>query len=430
MGCPVFETEKVLLKSPKEYLLESLYRPWSWAWSTIINAAILAILFLIACAIVGRMRKGRNKNSADQFTYRRMKVREPDDSSKISVLVTGSNGSLGRKLVDALVQDGGYEVHCLDLFIPEEASRNLKVYSYLAADITNTEYLTTAMKETKSKAVFHVAGLLPRAGLKLSEYYRINEQGTKNVIECCQQCGVERLIYTGSCNVLLSSDKNQVLDFADETTPLPTQPLNAYTESKLNGEKAVLKANSPNLQTCVLRCSTIAMADSTLCHAFLTIWPVYLGEGKNKLSLVPSGPCCRAHILAEKKLRNGASSVAAGQLYHISGDDCFQIREMLTYKVNPTDNVTVWGHRSATSIPKWLFAFIGLLNHWTCVLTGYTPFSPHLETMTAEFYWKSYTFSSAKAHRDLGWEKLPTWKETVQDVVKEYQLKQECKKDL
>ena len=431
MDCPVLEKHNVVLKSPKEYPFESLYRPWSRALSTTTYVALTAILFLVICCVIRRMRKRRNKNVADSFTYRRMKVRESDhDNSKISVLVTGSNGSLGRKMVDVLIQDGGYEVHCLDLFIPEEASRNPEVYSYVAADVMNTEYLTIAIKETKPKVIFHVAGLIPRAGLKPSNYYRINEQGTKNVVDCCQRCGVERLIYTSTCTVLMSSDKNQVLNLADETAPLPTQPLNAYTGSKLCGEKAVLEANSANLQTCVLRCSTIAMPDSSLCHAYLTIWPVYLGNGKNKMMFVSSKDCCRAHILAEKKLRDGSSSVAAGQVYHICGDDCFEVLEVMSYKVNATDNLTVWGYRSARSIPKWLFTFVGWFNHWMCVLTGYTPFSPQLENQTVEFYNRSYTFSNAKAQQDLGWEKLPTWKETVQEVVKEYRLKQERKKDL
>ena len=429
MGCFVLENQNVVLKNPKEFPLESL-RPWSWASSTTTNVGLVAILFLIVFSIIQRMRKRRNENVADSFTYRRIKVRESDDTSKISVLVTGSNGSLGRKMVDVLVQDGGYEVHCLDLRVPVEASRNPEVFSYVAADVTNTEYLTIAIKEVNPKAVFHVAGLIPRAGLKPSDFYRINEQGTKNVIECCQQCGVERLLYTSTCTVLMSTDKNQVLDLADETTPLPAQPLNAYTSSKLNGENAILKANSPNLQTCVLRCSTIAMPDSSLCHAYLTISPVYIGDGKNKMMYVSSEDCSRAHILVEKKLREGSSSVAAGEVYHICGNDYFEVREVMGYKVNATDDVTVWGYRSARSIPKWLFIAVGLFNHWICVLTGYTPFSPQLENMSVEFYNRSYTFSNAKARRDLGWDKLPTWQETAREVVKEYRLKQECKKSL
>lgn len=430
MGCPVFEKQDVVLERPIDYPFEPLYRPWSWVLSTIVNVTILAVLFLIAYSIVKRVRKRRSKDAVDSFAYRRLEVRASGDSGKVPVLVTGANGSLGRKLVDALLQDGGYAVHCLDLFIPNEDGRNPEAYSHIAADVTDLDNLAIAIREARVKVVFHAAGLIPRAGLKHSDHYRVNEQGTKNIIECCQQCGVERLIYTSTCDVLMSSDKDQVLDFADETTPLPTQPLNAYCGSKLNGEKAVLKANNPNMQTCILRCSTIATADTSICHALLTTQPTYVGDGKNKMTFVPSGACARAHILAEKKLRDGASSVAAGQVYNICGDDCFEVQELMGYKVSAEADTTVWGYPPPKSVPRWLAAFTALFNHWVCLLTGYAPFSYQVDNMSIDFITRSYTFNNAKAHRDLGWEELPTWKETVQEIIKEYQHRQESKKDL
>ena len=86
----------------------------------------------MALTFYKRWKAGKGKSSV---SYRKVDVNELDTAAvkgKATVLVTGGNGVLGKTIVKYLLQDGGYKVHSLDLWIPDEGDRNLEVCSYKA----------------------------------------------------------------------------------------------------------------------------------------------------------------------------------------------------------------------------------------------------------------------------------------------------------
>lgn len=68
----------------------------------------------------------------------------------------------------------------------------------------------------------------------------MNVDGTKAIIAACVQQGVTKLVFTSSAGVIF--DGGDIIN-ADERTPLPETPLDAYNESKAKAEEAVLQAN-------------------------------------------------------------------------------------------------------------------------------------------------------------------------------------------
>ncbi len=341
------------------------------------------------------------------------------EGSVVSVLVTGGNGVLGNSLIKCLLEVEGYRVHSLDLWIPKEGDRNPEVCSYIQADITNLHDMVVALQGVD--AVFHTAGLLPTVKSSDADYYRINTGGTETVVKACKDCGVKRLIYTSSVVSVISSDPKQDLDGVDETMPYPKAPLNAYTGSKAAAEKLVLQANGDNgLATCVTRPAGLLSLRSPFFQTCLEESQTYVGDGLNVSNafFVPIGPAAMAHTLAEQKLRQGPDSVAAGKAYNLCLDERIEYREFNGYDPNAT--VSVWGLPPPSSVPVWVAAVVSHLNRLIYVCTGNAPVGIRGTPMNLSFLkHRKQVFSSALAHKELGWEELPPWREIVKAFVKE-----------
>lgn len=409
---------------PVEYPYESLYRPLSWVLASFGNLFLFATLGAIIFVFYKRWKASKRKRTV---SYRKVEVNKTDSGAngKVNAVVTGGNGYLGKRIIKYLLQDGGYNVHSLDLWIPDEKDHNFEVCSYIQSDITDLDELTIAMKELSGvEVVFHVASLIPhKIGFSSADYHRINTTGTENVIKVCQECGVKRLIYTSSVSVVLSKDRTQVVDGADETYPLPDKPLNAYVASKGAAEKLVRAANGKNgLLTCVLRPGALYGGnDNPFMRSLVNGEYIYPGNGNFAYGIVPIEAAAKCHILAEKKLCEGEDSVAAGKVYILCLDDKMQQRELWDYAAAET------GNQPPLYLPMCLFTILGYINEIVFALTGVAPFGPNFTVMCLQFL-ISNTFTSALARKELGWEKLPPWQEVIKQSIEEFKKEEEAKK--
>jgi sterol-4alpha-carboxylate 3-dehydrogenase (decarboxylating) len=64
-------------------------------------------------------------------------------------------------------------------------------------------------------------------------FFRVNVEGTRNVIKACNETGVKALIYTSSASVIYDGGS---LVNADENTPFATRHVDPYNASKVNLE--------------------------------------------------------------------------------------------------------------------------------------------------------------------------------------------------
>ena len=87
-----------------------------------------SVIFLLRC-------RGSARRANTAVSYRRVRQKEGEEG-RVNVLVTGAEGALASHVVERLIKDGGYNVHCLDLHIPKEEQRNHNVCSYIQTDIT------------------------------------------------------------------------------------------------------------------------------------------------------------------------------------------------------------------------------------------------------------------------------------------------------
>ena len=369
-------------------------------------------------------RRGKSKvRKREPVSYRRVKV-NPGTEGKVNAIVTGGNGCLADKIIKYLLQDGGYNVHSLDLWIPEEKDRNPEICTYIQSDITNLDDLITAL--TDSSVVFHAASVVPhKIGFSSEDYFRINTKGTENVLKACQACGVKRLIYTSSASLVLSKDHYEIINEADESHPLPSNPVNPYIASKQAAERLVRAANGKNgFATCAMRPSGLfgGTKNHTMGMLLQPWFNCFTGEGNYAIDLSPIDATARAHILAEKKLRSeGADSIIAGKAYNLSMNERVPYIELLKYLHTELHGPPYM------SIPIWVLVVACYLNTYIHAIFGIAVFGEGITTLVGDGL-RDHSFSSALAHKELGWEELPSWKEFIRHYVEEYRREMEAKK--
>ena len=377
--------------------------------STVISVSLLFAAIIGLFWMLYRLRRTTKKR---RLNYRCVEVNKPllalEHPAKINALVTGGSGMLGRELVSCLLKDGGYKVHSLDLFIPEEENHNNEVCSYIQADITNYDDLCTAMRGMD--VVFHTAAILPTVmGATNDDFERVVVKGTENVITACKECGVKRLIYTSTADVVISKGEIGV-DDTDEDHPLPKDPLNAYVSTKGRAETAVLAANGRDgLITGALRPGGILE---------LIIYPklnhlMYIGDRERMLPLVTCGDLAKAHLQLEKILAKTDSSSIAGKAFNLSCS--ISEKELDDFVATEKGDGQI-----ARKLPMPVFillTYINVIGHW---LTGISPINSVMTLMALDILkLKFHTYSSAHAQSEVGWKPTP-WRSVVKRIIKEW----------
>ena len=345
-----------------------------------------------------------------------------EEEGRVSVLVTGAQGCVGRHLVDCLLQDGGYNVHCLDLCIPLEKNRKKEVCSYIQADICTYEDMVLALQGIE--AVFHLASITPLIDLFVSrkDYYHVNVKGTQNIVEACLKCCVERLVYTSTAAVVIEREWYQ--RNVDESLPYPKNPIDIYTKTKGAAERLVLAANGKyGLVTCSLRIAgTVFSIDNPVIHCRLSERVGLIKSTNYGVTISPVGPAAKAHILAEKKLQDGPSSIAAGKAYNLGNKERILNSELCGKMVSGEE--TIWGQPPPYLIPQWLFKVLAYVNYYCYRFTGFVLINRFF-TPLALGYSTERSFSSERAHFELDWEELPPWETIVQELVKKYRYQKD-----
>ncbi len=228
-------------------------------------------------------------------------------------LVTGGAGMLGRAIVSQLLEQGK-TVRIIDIEPAKDDRAEI-----IVGDIRDAAAVRRACDGVDT--VFHVAAAVWDPNLPPTIYEETNVVGTKLIIDTCIQLGVPRLVYTSSMDVIMDGKHGHCL--ADESLPYPadSRKMNRYAYSKMMGEQAVIKANSPTFSTCALR--LVGMYGPGDKYHLPNIVKnaksginIRMGNGKAQFSHIFSGNAAHAHILAAEHL--APNSPVAGQIYFIT----------------------------------------------------------------------------------------------------------------
>lgn len=174
----------------------------------------------------------------------------------MKIVVTGSSGKIGRRVVQALMHRGD-EVVGLDVRSAEDE----KMPS-VHLDILDFDAILAALRG--ADAVLHLAAIPePRQGFE-ETVFRTNVVGTYNVVEACRRQGIRKLVVASSVNAIGLTYNKELprLQYLPVDENHPAQPEDCYSLSKLVGEQIAdaaarldpLMSNDEYSQLAVSRC--------------------------------------------------------------------------------------------------------------------------------------------------------------------------------
>jgi nucleoside-diphosphate-sugar epimerase len=127
----------------------------------------------------------------------------------MKLLITGSTGYIGHKLALAAAAKG-YDVHVL---LRNCNAPNRPVHPaihYFNGDITQPDTIQPAIQGCD--AVLHAAALAQLWNKDRKLFYKVNVEGTKNMLQAAQDGNVKKFVFTSTAAVLGPSRKHPVCE--------------------------------------------------------------------------------------------------------------------------------------------------------------------------------------------------------------------------
>ncbi|KAF2845100.1 C-3 sterol dehydrogenase/C-4 decarboxylase-like protein [Plenodomus tracheiphilus IPT5] len=292
---------------------------------------------------------------------------------QIPVLVTGGCGFLGTSIVSQLLKAKRFAITAIDINPPSLGSTAFTAsVRYVRANVLDTEALQKVFDEARPAIVVHTVGVNPLGNARYSmkgkeAVFKVNIEGTRNVVRAAKECGAKGLVYTSSVTVIFDELE---ADFKNVDEEWPTgRARTSYGISKTLAEEIVLAANTHDFVTCALRSAPIFGPNDPSCipiiHSCIPAGQTsfVLGSGTNLQDYVYVDNVADAHVLAVSNLLN--SQTAAGEAIFISNGEPVTVRQLC---------IAVWRHfghipKYQISVPEGLAWWLGLGFEWAGWIT-------------------------------------------------------------
>lgn len=317
----------------------------------------------------------------------------------LKAYVTGGTGFIGRRLVDRLLQEQ-WAVRALAL--ESEASRlppedHLEV---IVGDVTEPETLRGTMDGVD--AVFHVAALVESWIRDPREYFRVNVEGTKNVIDEALRAGVPRFLFTSSLSGI-GVTPGAVMR---EDSP-PGKSFGPYEESKAEAERVVAKAALERSLPAITLIPGIVIGPGDTRNTGKFLLSYVRGEfpgtfaEDSLLPVVDVDDVVSAHLLAYRKGRVGERYIVSGE--NVSWGDLLRMSSAASGTPVPSRHV---GGRAL-----WLASRTGEL------FARVTRSPPRLPSWLADFLMTGAAMDNSKSIGELGMTYRPI-ADSIRDTIR------------
>jgi len=177
------------------------------------------------------------------------------------ILVTGGNGLVGSHLLFALASAGesvrALKRHSSDLSIFNkifsERQDLLNHIEWVDGDVLEVFSIQDAMKEISH--VFHCAAMVSFEARHKTKVYKVNAEGTANVVNACLDYKIEKLCYVSSVAAL---GRNKSGEHINEDTQWKKSKLNSnYAVSKFAAENEVWRGIAEGLNAVIVNPTVI-----------------------------------------------------------------------------------------------------------------------------------------------------------------------------
>ncbi len=179
------------------------------------------------------------------------------DTEPMKVLVTGASGFVGSNLVRELLRDGHQVVALVRNSSDLSCLAGLQVEPVMG-DLLNIGSLARAAQGCR--VVYHVAALYSERKEDEAAIYRVNFEGTRNVLRAAGQAGVGRVVHTSTIGTI---GRSRAGSPPNEDVPFNLWDSSShYVRSKLLAEEEALDANRQDLEVVVVNpCAPVGPFD-------------------------------------------------------------------------------------------------------------------------------------------------------------------------
>ncbi|MCM2397844.1 NAD-dependent epimerase/dehydratase family protein [Rhizobium sp. S95] len=161
------------------------------------------------------------------------------------IFLTGGSGYVGRNLIRHFAACG------VAIKALARSDKSAELVRSLGATQVRGELFDDALSEAMAgcDALIHAAADTDH-GPATDRQRRVNEDGTRAVMEAAHRAGIRKVIHLSTESVLATG---RALVNVDESTPLPLKPAGGYSRTKAAAERIALAANADNFAVVVLR---------------------------------------------------------------------------------------------------------------------------------------------------------------------------------
>ncbi len=173
----------------------------------------------------------------------------------MKILVTGAAGLLGAELVKQLLEKG-YKVIAIYNSTPIKLSHeNLKIQQCDILDMSALEEIMEGVSH-----VYHCAAVVSFEPKDKAHLFKINIEGTENIVNACINANVQKLVHVSSVaaigRIRNGETVNEKMTWTEETSN------SIYAKSKYLGELEVWRGIGEGLQAAIVNPSIIIGGDN------------------------------------------------------------------------------------------------------------------------------------------------------------------------
>jgi len=301
------------------------------------------------------------------------------------ILVTGATGFTGGHLARRLAEQG-HDVRVLVRRAEQSPDMRRHGIEPVLGDLTDRASLDAATQGVGT--VYHIAAIFRQEGVDREQFWKVNAQGTKQLIDAAIRNGVSRFVHCSTVGVHGDIERPP----ANESAPLA--PGDHYQDSKLEGERiAAQYMKDGKIALTIFRPAGIfGPGDLRFLKLFRPIKRrrfVMIGDGSVLYHLTYIDDLVDGIILC------GTAEAAIGQTYILAGEQYGTLKELVGLIA---EELGVPPPR--LRVPLWPVYGAAFLSEMVC-----KPFriEPPLYRRRVDFFRKSRAFDITKAKTELGY---------------------------
>lgn len=259
---------------------------------------------------------------------------------KKKVLITGSNGFIGQKMMTEVLADKNFDLIALSR--GSNRYSNTEGYLYIDGDVCNPEQMAEVISQHRPHFIIHTVAMA-------------NVEACEANIEACEQVNVEPIKTLVSLSekydvhlIHLSTDfifDGKEGPYAETDIP---HPLNEYGKSKLEAEKIIQASNS---KWAIVRTILVYGIPNDKDRSNLILWVKNSLEAGKKINVVTDHYRMPTLVEDLTKATLSIMNKQAKGIYHISGNEGYSIYDIAmevaqfwnldTSLIQPVDSSTI-----------------------------------------------------------------------------------------